>query len=82
MATLKELLELTPGRKVNVSFSRQPEFFMYIGSIDVIENDQLEFDFMGEDDVYICIHDLYEDKHAICKPIEVEIFPEREKMYV
>ena len=83
MATLKELHELSPGRKINVRFGdKRPKFLMYLGRIHVFEKDQLEFEFMGQDGVDIHIQDLYEDTHIICKPIDVEILPEREIMYV
>lgn len=82
MATLKELLDLNPGRKIIVSFSEHHTISMHFGDVDVFKKDQLEFDFMGPDDVYVCIHDLYEDHHVVCKPFDVEILPEREIMYV
>lgn len=82
MATLKELLDLAPGRKVIVYFSEDHIHYMRFGNMDVFEKDQLEFDFVGQDDVFICIHDLFKDSHAICKPDDVEILPEEEKVYV
>lgn len=82
MATLKQLLNLKPGRIINVSFDKRPEFLMTVGQIQLYEKQQLEFDFMGEDDVNILIQDLYEDVLVICQPIDVEILPEGEKMYV
>lgn len=82
MATLKQLLDLEPGRRIIVSFSEQHTVSMHFGDIDVFEKEQLEFDFMDQDDIFICIHDLYEDSHVICKPNDIEILPEREMMYV